>query len=417
MNIFKYLFYFIFIFIFIVPDKSAVIIDLFGIGKFNVFQFCALFMPFFYALSPKYAINTPTKLKKIILVFLFFFIVTAFFKSLYFSNGLTDFFKDYRIASIFIAALIIILFDVRVNLKHLFYLFLISISISYLVSLAMMIFGVTISSGSDINDGEFSSFTRGRLFNANKDFAMIGLFLLFKIKSIRYLLSWKAILLIKFTSILSIILGLLSYDRTLLGMLVLISLYYMFTNFSFKVISRLITYMLIAIFTISISYNNNDSVKAQVDKRILSLFESEDIQVVTGNVWEGNRDFMIMGALDTFAKHPFFGTNQNDPIFYYPDGAPAMQTDVTFVNILARHGIVGFILFVSIFITIIKVFKRKRTNVYNNFLISLLNFSLLVFLMYSLNHDTIFRGSIIIFIAFLVVSINKTSKVKEIKYK
>ncbi len=67
------------------------------------------------------------------------------------------------------------------------------------------------------------------------------------------------------------------------------------------------------------------------------------------SVWEGNRDFMITGAWSAFKKYPLFGTTFRDPLFVTPTGEYRMATDVTAINILARNGLIGFIILLPFF--------------------------------------------------------------------
>jgi len=160
-------------------------------------------------------------------------------------------------------------------------------------------------------------------------------------------------------------------------------------------------------------YRSNDYIQRQVDRRILSIVLSENIlQRLTFNVWEGNRDYMLTGTFETFLKHPIIGTNFTQPLFYYPDGTPARQTDVTFLNILARNGILGLIIFILIFYRILKTINyRKNTSTgIELYIAKLLSMVIPLFLLYSLNHDTIYRGSLIIVIALLYTFTNQRFK-------
>lgn len=403
----KVLFYVLIFVLFVVPDKHFLSFNLFGLGHFNVFQFVALLLPgTLLFISPKYRPSKSLFFAGIF--FLVYLIFISLIKDIIYNGSLTGLFLELRLSLVFICAVLVLMLGDRVNRKLFFNLVLMSVFISYLLSLVGFIFEIPLQSYSvRYEEGAFYTFTNGRLINGNKDLSVLGVYFLFRGSSLRSVLSKRIYYFLITLAVLSISIAVLNFDRTLLALLILeVALLTVFSEFKKLGINlfRLAVLLLIFAFLMSLAYNGNEAVRIQVDRRILSVFFTDDVGVgLSNSVWEDNRDFMFTGAIYTFLEFPVFGSHFGTPLFTFPDGTEAFQTDVTFLNILARFGLIGFFLAGWFFFKWIIALKSSlySTDLINRFLRDMLIMCIPLFLLYSLNHDAIYRGSVVILLALM----------------
>jgi O-antigen ligase len=393
-----------------VPEKTFFNVNIFNLATVNILQLSSFVLPLSYWFAAGRGYKVPIYLRISLVLFILYLFLSSLLKAIFISQSVSHLFFDYRINVVFIASALILILGNRIEFKKWFKFFLIAIFISYIFSLIFFFFDIGLQSSN--SDDYYTVFRNGRLINGNKTFALLGLYFLFTRKNIVPFIGRGAYLFISVVSITSLIIALLNFERTLLALLIFA---FIFLSWKFK--KNLTTIMLpilvnlaVIVLVGSYAYKTNETVKNQVNRRFLSIFQSQDqIAEFNDNVWEGNRDFMIEGAIETFKKYPFFGTNINEPLFFYEDGRGAMQTDVTFINILARNGIVGLLLLLVVFFRLIKSLIKGRSNVLcvEEYIRSLLLFIVPLFLLYSLNHDDIYRGSVIIIIALLFNATNR----------
>lgn len=412
-SFFIFSFYILIAFLFAFPEKHFLSFSIFGIANLNITEFCSLLIPISYFLIPSKKSKTPDHLKNLIAVFIVYFFLTSFFKATLISGSLVHIIHEYRISMVFFAALVVLYMGQKIESKYFVFLFSFFLLISYSISLLGFVFDVDFTPRSvRYDDMEYSTLRNGRVINGNKDFAIFGIYFLFTKKHLVRFVQPKFLSFIAVVSSVSIIIAVLNFDRTLFALMLLEVLLLGFNlkqNF-FKFLAKVLLFV-VCIFVIGLYiYDTNDEVKRQVDRRILNIVLSDNVSNnLSNNVWEGNRDFMLSGAFETFLRHLLFGTNYNDPLFYYPDGTAAMQTDVTIVNVLARNGIIGLILYIMIFVGLMNTIKRRKklSTGFELYVLNLLSIVIPLFLLYSLNHDTIYRGSLIIVIALLFTFTSK----------
>lgn len=411
----RLLFYLILFILFVIPEKTFININLFGFANLYFLHAASIVLPPVYFLSSSKHLYAPAYLRNIIILFMAYFTISSIIKGSFVSGSLLHPMHDYRLAAVFFAAMFIILSGTYINTNTWFKIFIIAIFISYIISLLLFLFDINIPFQNKWHedDSGYSAFRGGRLINGNKDFSVFGLYFLFTKHKLKDLISRKNIIFITIVSITSIIIAVLNFDRTLLVLLIieLFILILFYRSISWKgIISAIAIIIFIIVPLVTHLYKNDDAVSKQIDNRILSIVGSyQKSDAVADAMTKTGREYMILSSIDTFFRHPIWGTNQNEPLFYrVNDGSSSWVTDITFVNILARHGIIGFIIFSIIFIILFREIRKRHIRMLGvkKYICSLLMFIIPMFFIYSLNHDAIYRGTVIIIVALFFNSTN-----------
>src|SRR5690606_22857994 len=110
---------------------------------------------------------------------------------------------------------------------------------------------------------------QGRIMNSNAAFGVIGLYLLFKDKGKWY----NQGLLIKITSILSVLSLIMTFNRTYLALLVIETVVLVYWSFNLKTVLRF-SVLIFVFFGFGLYlYNSVYIIQRQIDKRILSVIK------------------------------------------------------------------------------------------------------------------------------------------------
>jgi hypothetical protein len=180
-----------------------------------------------------------------------------------------------------------------------------------------------------------------------------------------------------------------------LALLLLEVIYLLWNNFNLKKSLKIIYYG-IGILTIFFgAYLNNEIIRNQIDKRIFSIIKGEES--LSENTIENNREVIFFGVKEKLESGYFvIGLPFKVPIFTWPSRYSSEEerdmsvTDTTVVTILLRYGIIPLILAWIIF--------RQIYFLSNNIFFKT---TLILFLIASINVDTLLRLNSILFLAFI----------------
>lgn len=387
MKQFNFLFYIVLFLGFALPSNSSFFFRLPGISL-QIRELAFLLLPILNILGK--STNSVTvgniKLRRYILLFFILILITEFFKAHYYFQGIGSFFKTLRIGLPLFSSFILVLSGIRVDIIKVWNTLLWAISISTILSIISLFIPLPIYP--TIEDADYLASTGGRLMNANAPFGIIGIYLLYKDKD-----KWfNKGLLVKVTSILSVIALVLTFNRTYMGLAVLAVIYLTFSTFSFRNALKYLTIPIVFIVILFWSYNTFDIIQRQVDNRILSIVFGE--KSLYESVYENNREVIFDGVILRIKEgYWLFGLPLNIPIFtwFRALGAfPMSTTDTTLVNVLLRYGIVPFILFLSILRRLIS--KNK-----SNFFL----YTMTIYFIASLNMDAMMRHNSILFLIII----------------
>lgn len=234
----------------------------------------------------------------------------------------------------------------------------------------------------------------GRLLNANASFGIIGLYLLFSDDD-KWYNQGK---LVKYVSVLSVIALIITFNRTYLTLLFLELVYLSYKNFSIMTFHKIIKYSGLLFILLLFSYTEFSTVQRQIDKRIFSI-AFQETSVIKSAV-SNNRDQIYKGITDRlkegywlvglpYQTKIFSLIKSNEELYH------ASKTDLSFVNILLRFGIIPLIVFI-IFLFRLQIIKSVPIII------------LFIYVLASLNTDSLFnQNSIFFLVLFIIVFMNK----------
>jgi hypothetical protein len=403
VKLFNNIFYFLLFVGFFLPTNTDFYLPLPGVLlKINELAFILLPIVNIFCHSKK-RVRVKRKLKTSILLFILFILFTEFIlKHLAYSQSVADSFKAFRLGLPLISSLLILYFGLRADTTLVWKTLLLAVGWSILISFLSLFIHLPIYHNLETGEDVLNS-TQGRLINSNAPFGIIGLYLIFKDKDKWY----NKGRLVKYVSILSVIALIFTFNRTYLALLVLSFVYISYKTFSRKTVIKIIFIPILLVFVSTIAYNNSTKIRNQVDKRILSIIAGQT--TIEQSTVENNRDVIIKGVKDKIeAGYWMIGLPYKIPIFIKPlsynskdTDSDSIITDTSFVNILLRYGLMPLFLITLIFI---KLYKLNTINIYS--------YTFIVFLVASLNTDSLFRQDSIFFMImlFLISNFNLNEK-------
>ncbi|MDH0659105.1 hypothetical protein [Empedobacter sp. GD03865] len=399
---FNYLFYTLFFIGFCLPTNSNFYIPLPGVLlKFN--ELALVLLPIvneFCTSKYSFKIRNKNLRLKCILLIITIFISELIFKKIVFNQNIGDSIKSIRLGLSMITTIYFIFRGINVDVKKLFNVFIWTMLTSYFLTFISMFVSLPIYYNLDSTEDSISGFG-GRIINSNFTFGLIGLYLIFNKKG-----SWfNSSKIHRITYILSVLIMILSFNRTLLAASSLMLLIILYKQFNIKSILTILFCVISLISVISYLYNSNDSIKRQLDKRIINVvFENKSL---SEEVIENNRDQIYEGIILKITegnwmigmdfKDSIFSIYNNNNLLYL-----AKKTDISFINVLLRYGFVPLLLYGSIIITIFK----------KNYFYRLV---LIFYIICSLNIDLLMNQNSIFFIG-LFIAFENLEKVFNMKY-
>lgn len=343
--------------------------------------------------SNNWVLVADRKLKALIAWFLIIIVFTELFKHLYYDEGVGKAIKTIRIGLPLFSSLLLVYTGIRADIKKVWRTLLWAISISAVFTLITPFVYLPIYPS--IEGENILEAVQGRLMNSNGSFGFIGIYLLYKDKDRWYNKGRLPML----TSLFSIVVMILSFNRTYLALLALAFIYLSFTEFSFRKAFKIISIPIVALGIFWAAYNYSEVIQRQVDKRIFDIVIGKT--ELSESFYENNREVIFDGVADRIKEGYWaFGLSYDKPIFtWYRDSRmysdsgyfDMTTTDTSFFNILLRYGLIPFIFFLSI---MYRIFKTATLGIYH--------FSFLIFLVASLNLDALVRHNSIMFLLIIV---------------
>lgn len=393
MRLFNKIFYITLFFGFFLPSNSSFYIPIPG-TLLSINECAFLLLPIINRLcvSDNDIGFINFKLKRNILLLLIIVLFTeVVIKNLLFNHTLTDAYKTVRIGLPLFSSLILVFQGIRPNIKLVWKTLLFAISSSVLISFIEMVLPLPIHFNAEIGGNSINVIT-GRIFNSNSSFGFVGMYLLLT-KSNRWYAQGK---LVKFTAFLSVICLILTFNRTLLALLLLESIYLVKEQLSVKMIIKGLFFFFAFSFVFLITYNNNDEIRNQLDDRFFSILDGD--KTIEASMFHENRDVIYYGILEKIDKGYFYlGLPYEIPIFTWPrrwssDVERDLRvTDTSFITILLRYGIIPLFM---IFFILKRMYSISHDRIYEIFFILLL--------IASLNIDTLTRQNSILFLVLLL---------------
>jgi hypothetical protein len=398
------------------PMLSAV-----GVGGVvtNVREIGLILMPIVYAFYPSKNIYLFDKRCRITVVFLLIAIFCSeLFKILAYNSSISGAMRSLRVSLALTTSLFLIIQGVKLDPKLLTRTVLYSLLVSFLLTIVLDVLGFgpqNIAAG----DRELAiSASAGRYVNQNASIGLIGVLFLINRKAFSEVFGEnKKVAYI--TLVLSVIMLIISFNRTLLLGLAIILAVNTVTNFTLKKVFKVFCYLAILFLSCMALYNNNPAVKAQVDRRILVAFEGNDKNVnadaIKKDVYEGNRDFLYRQFFEKLIEYPYFGVPSEVGLAKIEDREESVNTtDISLMTVTLKYGWLSGFLFLVLVFKISRSLKRAYIN--NNKIYNFLYLPFVVGFVCSFNLDLFVRHNfILVFILLLMCFIYENRVVYLIK--
>jgi len=387
----------------------------FVIGHSNLSELAMILMPFVYALYPRQSASWYTKkLKYAILGFFLFSIFNNILQKLIYGGSIIEFFRVHRSLIPLYVAMMLIYFGPRVRPRLLLYNLAACLSFSFIISLIFFIFNLDFHPlfPAEIRDEAYEIFAKGRLYNVNGGFSYIALALFVNMVSLRHKLKSKKLVFILFTaSTLSVVVNVLSFNRTFL----IVSILFFVTVTPFFVKFKSVVYIWILIlalvFFVNYVYKNYEVVKRQINQRIINPIEEETL---LENVYYGKREYMFENYFSLGKKYFFTGVPPKVSFytkFIRGDYFDVRVTDISFVTVLLRNGLLSLLFYLYFWYLLYRhLWKSKYRKISNDWSF-LIYRTLLVAIPFmiiaSFNIDILARHYSVVFISLFLISLTK----------
>ena len=400
--LFNRLFYFILFIGFFLPTNSEYYVPLPGVQlSINELAFVLLPIINLFCYSQNNVKINNTRLKRNIILLLIVVVFTeVVVKNLVYGQSFGDDFKTIRIGLPLFSSLILIAQGIRADIKIVWKTLLVAISASVIISVLSLVIDLPIYQ--DLERGaDILKENSGRLGNSNWLFGLIGMYLLIQDNN-----NWYSRgKLVKIAAILSIFSIILSFGRTLLALLFLETIYLLRVKFNLKKFLKITSYGILVLLILFGAYLNNQSIRNQVDRRIFSILKGEES--IAQNTIDDNREVIYTAIQDKLASGYWVsGLPYKTPIFTwaprwsFEDERHMTATDTSFITILLRYGCIPLLL-------ILIILRQLYTHSNNLFFKTIL----IIFLIASLNLDTLLIGNSILFL--VLIFLITTTKIHE----
>lgn len=397
MKGFNFIFYLIVFFGFVLPSNSEFYFSLLGV-EFEIRELAFIFLPLvnLFCWSENRVFIKDSRLRLLVFCFVAIVVITEFSKHLYLNQGLGNSVKTIRIGLPLISSLLLLYSGIRADIKKVWRALLLAISISALLTLLTPFVYLPIYPL--IEGGNVLERMQGRLMNANTAFVFISITLLYGNSDTWFTKDWLS----GFTSFMCILILILSFNRTFLGIFILVIIYLTFSHLTYYRILKFFSVGVLLFGIVLGSYKSSEIIQSQVDRRILALLYGT--KLLKTDVIKNNRDVIFEGVSERIREgYWVFGLSYDRPIFTrnrqlstFTDfqSLHMSLTDTTCINVLLRYGVIPFSLLSLIMIRLVKTSRSRSFR--------LVFFMLIVA---SINIDTLLKQNSIFFLVIFYFSV------------
>ena len=413
MNLLNRLFPGIFLFLLFLatcwPNKSLGAIEL-GSAVFYVSELAMLFMPCVYVFCPTQSgMRLSPRLRKSIIIFFVAIFLVGLAKVAFMGERPLAFIRDLRHILPLLSGLALLYMGMRIRPKLVWTVLLIALSCSYVSSFLFFVLDIDpIFISTKEGELEVAGSVRGRMVNVNSALSVIALGVLVVWKSDG--VSQKVSMSVLVVCLMCLGTSILTFNRTLMFAYPVALFVFLFFHFDFRKAASLIIAIIFTAGAATYFYSSNDTVRRQVDKRILSI--QYGLGAVLESGYYGTRDVMYEEYKGMIKDYWFLGTPYHVPKSFKKtkEGilAPVFVTDISLMTIMLKFGIVGLFSFVWLLWAIFRegldirryllAFHPSARVMVNAFL-----FSLVVYLPISLNSDVLTRQAPIFYLCIILM--------------
>ncbi len=324
----------------------------------NLREMCLLLLPIVYFFYPRGKNSLSMQTKYWILLFFIILVATELIKKVYYGLGPMDAVKNFRITLPVLSGLLICLQGKKIDPKFCIKTVMVALIISYILTPLLVIIGIQPSTFSlEGRSMEVGLMDDGRFSNNNFEFSLIGIALLFYIPKVQ---TWQRGFkkLILFAAILSVLILILSFNRTVLAAGALLGIILLATNLEVRILKYILITVIITGAIGGYFYTSNPIIQRQVDQRILVVFEEEN--ALAESVYYNNRDVLYETYINKLKDYWMLGMPGGEPVINF-ENMVSSKSDISLYNIWIRYGLLSIIVFTVILI-LIYVDQRKKVK-------------------------------------------------------
>jgi hypothetical protein len=386
----------------------------FVIGHTNLSELGLILLPLVYRLYPKRKARWHSRsLQTTIIIFWLACFIGVFIQFIFEKANPVTLIKTNRIMLPLFACTALLFLGARLSSRRILYHFLGAISCSFFLGLLASAVGFQFSGfgGASLEEGAFDVGQHGRLYNVNSSFSY------FAIAITATLVSAKKSLIVAdsqyprfvFWAIaMSLIGGVLTFNRTFLGIGALFLLVSSMMILKPKVVAVALGLILIGGATGYLAYTNNGEIKKQVDRRIIRPFTEDRL---SEQLFHEGRRVGYRIYQEQLLKTSRGVTGVAPGIVGYPtrDGYYNVNSaDISFVTVWWRFGAFALMMWFVLFFVLAKQLVAHRRQSKSTFFKShasslLIGMTLLA--LASLNIDVLARHYTIVHLGVLVIAL------------
>lgn len=350
-----YLFNLLLFLVFVLPIWD---IATFKVGSIitNMREVCLVFLPVVYFFYPRRKDSLSIETKYWVVTFFVIIAATAIIKKVLYGLAPFDAVKNFRVTLPVLSGLLIVLQGRKIDPRFCIKTILVAIVISYLLTPLMVAIGVQPSTfmvgGREL---QVEYLRNGRFANKNFEFSLLGIALLFYVPQVQTFQDWFKRLIMA-ASILSILMLILSFNRTMMAAGALLGLVLLLNNLRPKTLGYIALTTIVAGSIAGYFYMTRPRIQRQVDQRILIVFQQEG--GLAQSVYYGNRDRLYDTFLDKLDHYWVLGLPGGVSLINN-ENTNSAKSDISLYNIWIRHGLVALIAFIIVLALIYADQKQK----------------------------------------------------------
>lgn len=324
----------------------------------NVREVCLVLLPVVYFFYPSRKAVLSAQTKYWLLAFFAILIATEAVKKMMYGLPPFDAVKNFRVTLPVLSGLLICLQGRKIDPAATIKTMLVAIIISYLLTPLMVLLGIQ-SSAMIVGDRELqvAYLRNGRFANSNFEFSLLGIAILFYVPRIETMSRWFKRLLMS-AAILSIVMLILSFNRTMLAAAGLLGVVLFLTNLEVRTLNYILVTTFLAGSVAGYFYITTPRIQRQVDQRILVVFEEN--RSLAEQVYYDNRDKLYAEFLDKLDDYWMLGMPGGERLLDLERNTSA-KSDISLFNVWIRHGLLALIGFVIV-LSLMYADQKKKMN-------------------------------------------------------
>lgn len=327
----------------------------------NIRQIGMILLPMIYFLYPDRGIHVINKTTRtLIIILLLVFFLSDLLKIPFYATSLSNVPKSWRICASLISILLVVIQGVKIDPEGIKKTLLLALLTSFFLTLALGVLGLGPSAVTADDSTIDVGGSAGRFGNDNASFALIAVALLFHKEQFQRIFG-RNLLLARVTCVSSIFILLLTFNRTMIMGMLLMTAYFLLRRLSAKKLLILGVLILASVRLMVWFYETNDTVKRQIDRRILIIYEKGWEGVQESGI-KGNRDVLWKQYEQRLYDYPYIGVPMEEGLARTAFGYLSSITDMSMATVTLRFGVVAGLLYLLLLWCLLMQLRRKYPN-------------------------------------------------------